>query len=72
MHLEDNMEEYVGCFDKQNFDIVDLIFIKTYCKEIDMLKQNGYWSTNNHFCLWLLQTGVNDLCESTQVSKMNQ
>ena len=25
-------------------DIVDLTFIKSYCKEIDVLKQTGYWS----------------------------
>ena len=27
----------------QNFDIDDMI--KSYCKVIDMLEQNGYWST---------------------------
>ena len=45
MHLEDNMEEYVGFLMSKTRDIDDLAFIKSYCKEIEVLKQNGYWST---------------------------
>ena len=43
-HLEDNMEEYVGFLMSKTRDIDDLTFIKSYCQEIDVLKQTGYWS----------------------------
>ena len=43
-HLEDNMEEYVGFLMSKTRDIGDLTFIKSYCQEIDVLEQTGYWS----------------------------
>ena len=50
-HLEDNMEEYDGFLMSKTRDIDDLIFIKSYSKEIDVLKQTGNWSNKAGDCL---------------------
>ena len=59
-HLEDKMEEYVGFLMSKTRDIDDLTFIKSNCKEIDVLKQTGYWSKQGTLYRWHYQTGVND------------
>ena len=44
-HLEENVEEYIGFLKNRSSKEDDLIFLKEYFKEIDVLKQNGYWSS---------------------------
>ena len=43
-HLEENVEEYIGFLLNRNANDDDLTFLKAYFKQIETLRQNGYWS----------------------------
>ena len=42
-HLKENVEEYIWFLKNRSSKEDDLIFLKEHFKEIDVLKQNGYW-----------------------------
>ena len=43
-HLEQNVEEYIGFLKNKSTSQDDLTFLKEYFKEVDVLRQDGYWS----------------------------
>ena len=45
MHLDENMEEYIGFLLQHGSPEDELEFVSQYCAEIKQLKADGYWST---------------------------
>lgn len=43
-HLEENVDEYIGFLFSRSSRDTDFAFLKAYFREIDILRQNGYWS----------------------------
>ena len=43
-HLEENVDEYIGFLLSRSSRDNDFAFLKAYFREIDILRQNGYWS----------------------------
>ena len=44
-HLDENMEQYIGILLHQGSPEDKLEFVSQYCREIEQLKSDGYWST---------------------------
>ena len=43
-HLDENMEQYIGFLLQQGSPEDELEFVSQYCREIEQLKSDGYWS----------------------------
>ena len=43
-HLDENMEQYIGFLLQQGSPENELEFVSQYCREIEQLKSDGYWS----------------------------